>query len=181
MRLATFLALVVTSLAAHADSEAPNVPVVASGDDGTCYAKSVPANSWGESGSTKVFVVSVPADREVAEYPWYAARIYLVCRDDPTLIRIGRWPQGHKPRHEDLGVAFYLKGKLLRSHSMLDLAGSPENAAGSVSHYMVLSGEFSFQHSESRTVYYFRAGLVTGGAVLFDAFSGMISERVPGG
>jgi hypothetical protein len=125
MRLAYIVVLLLSiPVAALADSEIPNVPVVASGDDGSCYAKSVPASISGNEGTTRVFRVKAEADELLAEYPWYALRMHLACGDgNPVLIRIGPWPRGSRPSQDDLGIAFYRAGRLVRTHSMLDIAG----------------------------------------------------------
>ena len=158
---------------ALADSEIPNSPIVASGDDGSCYAKSVPASIDGSKGFTRVYRVKAGEDELVTEYPWYALRLRLACVDsNPVLIRIGPWPRGVGPSDEDLGIAFYRGGRMIRSHSTLDIAGNPPKFTSSASHYNVLSYEFRFETDPSGWAYYFVAGLAQGGEVAFDAFSG---------
>ena len=66
---------------------------------------------------------------------WYAADVYLTC-EGTRLVRIGDWPRGDKPKPEDLAIAFYSKGQLVKSYSTLDLIKDSSKVKSSASHYI---------------------------------------------
>ncbi len=65
---------------------------------------------------------------------WFAWETYL-SEDGRYLIRKGLWPEGAAPSKNDLAVAFYDNGKLIRSYSTADLIKDPKAVRVSVSHY----------------------------------------------
>jgi hypothetical protein len=126
----------------HADTESLNwIFVAASTTDGTTwhgdrYAKCIPDGSSGINGVTKIY--RVEKDRDVLEhtYGWYTTQIYLSGASEKTsVVRFGRWNSGHEASTNDLALAFYYDGRLLKSYSTLDIAGKPDNVSTSVSHY----------------------------------------------
>lgn len=134
-----------------ADEARPNAPIVAAGDDGTCYAKSVPAGIAGQRGTTTVYNVAASKDVRVSTYDWYSSHIHLRCnawrngRSETTVVRMGPWAEGHRANRTDLALAFYVNGKLVKQYSTLDIAGKPDDVGGSVSHYTVFSSVDGFQ------------------------------------
>lgn len=68
---------------------------------------------------------------------WYSYLSFL-SNDGQYLIRVSDWPTGNTPSSDDLAIAFYRKGLLLRSYSTLDLVRDPEKVSKSVSHYEFL-------------------------------------------
>jgi len=69
---------------------------------------------------------------------WYATTVYLAA-DGHHLVRMGNWPEGNRPEQEDLAVAFYKDGELLKSYSTADLVGNPNNVRPESGHYFWLS------------------------------------------
>jgi hypothetical protein len=127
---------------ARADEESPNWPhVTASTTDGTAwhgghYAKTVPAERSGEKGTTRVYRVDADKDVIVDEYDWYAHTVYLAgTHNGVSLVRMGPWNEGAQASKGALALAFYFKGKLLRSYSTLEIAGRPDNVRSTVSQY----------------------------------------------
>jgi hypothetical protein len=51
---------------------------------------------------------------------WYSSEVYI-SRDGQYLVRMGDIGFGSKPRKDDLAVAFYHNGKLLKEYSTADL------------------------------------------------------------
>jgi len=126
----------------QADQEAPNRTfVTASTTDGTTshgdrYAKCIPRETSGTNGVTKIYRVT--NDKDVLEhtYNWYSPQVYLSGASEKTsVVRFGPWSSGHRANTNDLALAFYYDGRLLKSYSTLDIAGKTNNVSNSVSHY----------------------------------------------
>lgn len=68
---------------------------------------------------------------------WYAFTVY-VSSDGEHLVRMGPWPSlkdGRRPDIQELAVAFYKNGKLLKRYPISDLINNPSNLPQSVSHF----------------------------------------------
>ena len=145
------LTMLLPATTCRADEPRPNETIVASGDDGSCYAKSIPADFTSQRGTTTIYNVEKSKDVPTATYNWYSLRIHLSCniwrngRSETTVVRVGPWNDGHRANKNDLAIAFYLNGKLLKKYSTLDISGKPTNVSGSVSHYTVFSSIDGFQ------------------------------------
>jgi hypothetical protein len=73
------------------------------------------------------------------------ARVRITCvvpiadaasgRADTEWVRFAGGFRGHRACAEDLAVGIYVRGKVLREYSSLDLARTPDNVSESVSHY----------------------------------------------
>jgi hypothetical protein len=142
---------------AMADQEASNVPHVAAGPYGRCYAKSVPDHLYDpdgeprQQGRTIVYRVETSEDVLVQVYPWFSQQIFVNCTlaQKIVVVRLGPWHRGHDPRSDHLAIAFYKGGKLLKHYSTLDIAGGEKalnggfsayrNVSASVSHYSVFA------------------------------------------
>jgi hypothetical protein len=144
--IAFMIALTLFSSNARADSEAPNVTYVQSGEIGNCYAKSIPTEFYGSKGTTRIYLVREKDDELAFTFDWYARQIALLnTSKGVAVIRIGNWARGHEANKDELALAFYLNGKLLRSYSTLDIAGKPDNISRSVSHYTVIAQHLGFR------------------------------------
>lgn len=179
MRASLVVALLLCCGTAIADEERPNVPIVASGYDGTCYAKSVPASVIGSEGTTTIYNVKARDDERAETYEWYAPQLHLLCnvwsdgRSQTTIARMGPWARGWEANDNDLAIAFYADGKLLHSYSTLDIALKPDNVGGSISHYRVFHTVEGFQWTDSSELE-FRATRVDGTLLRFDPKTGSI-------
>jgi len=193
-RLLTLTCLLVTlCVGVRADEEASNVPHVAVDQYGRCYAKSVPAESYGSKGETNVYAVD-RQDRLVETYAWYSGQVYLQCFTPMpdrqvaiSVVQFGPWARGRKANDDDLALAFYARGKLLRRYSTLDIAGSPDRISNSVSHYTVISrveGYVQVRRLEgivrSASESAFAVVTVDGRRLLFDPATGDIIASVDG-
>jgi hypothetical protein len=121
---------------AIADEEASNRVHVRSSSNGLYYAKSIPDASYGSKGKTMVYAVSKDKDKLIATYKWYAQEFFLLDAG-PTLVQMGPWARGSEASKDDLAIAFHKAGKLLKSYSTLDIAGTKDNVSNSNSHYTV--------------------------------------------
>jgi len=185
MRTCVFAALILCCCISVADEERPNVPIVASGGDGTCYAKAVPVDVSGGKGATTIYNVKRGDDERAETYNWYAPGLHLLCnvwrhgRSQTTVARMGRWARGSEANDKDLAVAFYANGKLLNSYSTLDIAGTPDNVGASFSHYQVFGSVEGFQWTDSSKLE-FRATRIDGTTVRFDPETGAILGKMDG-
>jgi hypothetical protein len=141
------LAGVACASPALADQEASNVPHVAAGPYGRCYAKSVPRHIYDpdggprQQGRTEVYRVEDPEDVLLQRYDWFSQVLFVRCRpgDETVVVRVGPWHRGHDPRADHLAIAFYQGGRLLRRYSTLDMAGEEEAEDGAFSRYRNVS------------------------------------------
>jgi len=139
-----FLSLTLAfSQSLQADSESTPIAQVMTSESGTAFFKMVPGDFW------------LPKDRQTGVQPhgiayqvnqegrvselwrvegWYAWKVYL-SDDGRFMVRMGPWSCGGYARKEDLAVAFYDNGKLLREYSTLELLKDPSRVVRSVSHY----------------------------------------------
>jgi hypothetical protein len=154
--ITAILAIALLAPIVRADEEASNRTYVQSGEYGSCYAKSIPAESYGSKGTTRVYLVREKEDLLELTFDWYAPQIALQGTSKGlAVIRFGSWPRGHVATPDELAIAFYLNGKLLHSYSTLDIAGKPENVSFSVSHYRVIKKQLGFRWIEGNTHAYY--------------------------
>lgn len=169
---------------ADADDEAANRPVVRSSQYGALYAKSVPAESYGEKGKTMIFAVGRESDKLICEYDWFADEIHLGGAGDETLIRFGPWPRGSKPQESHLAIGIYRKGKLVKQYSTVEIEKRGGGVSESVSHYQVFGERMGFRWLTGSTFVYEVKG-VSGKVFTFDLETGNIlemgTEPAPGG
>lgn len=163
------------AVAAMADQEASNVPLVRVSEYGRYYARSIPDELWGTAGVTRVFQVCREGDVPVAEYPWYASEMYLGGSGDLCLVRFGPWSQGYDPREDHLAIGFYRDGRTLREYSTLEIYSLGSGISRSVSHYEVFGARLGFQSSSGETFLY-RVEGIDGRVFTFDLNSGEILE-----
>jgi len=182
---------------AHADEErAPYTHVVA-GDNGRCYAKSIPKSTTDplvqQAGLTRVFRVREDNDMLVDEYDWYAPEIFIKCAGigsgmdsiQIALVRRGPWHRGHSASPDHLALGFYIGGQLRKTWSSADIiAGAPDADAAisiSKSHYRVLDTIPGFiwlapDVGADSGRWAFEAVTVDGRHLLFDPATGELLE-----
>lgn len=180
MRVLLLAALLSAPL--RADEEAANTAHVAASEYGRCYAKSVPAESYGNRGKTQVFRVTEDEDELVESYDWFSQSIYLVCNASdstgPTgiaLVSLGPWPRGEAANADTLALGFHYKGRTVREYSTLDIAGRAENVSRSVSHYTVIGEVAGFQRTRGNE-YVFEIRTTDGRTLRFNAATGNPAE-----
>lgn len=133
------LLLLFTSLS-FADDEAGNRVYVTASEYGQFYAKSVPSESYGLKGTTKVYQVGEQEDTPIQTYDWYSPQIFLegfTGNQTVYVVQMGPWHRGHKASAEHHAIAFYKNDKLLRKYSTLEIAGKEDNVSSSRSHYTI--------------------------------------------
>ncbi len=143
--LLLFLGLYVVT---YADQEAGNRTYVTASEYGQFYAKSIPHETYGLRGVTKVYQVGEKEDTLIQTYPWYSPRIFLegfTGAQTVYVVQLGPWHRGHKASDEHHAIAFYKNDTLLKKYSTLDIVGSAENVSFSVSHYTVLAKILGFR------------------------------------
>jgi hypothetical protein len=155
---------------AIADEEAANRVHVKSSANGRYYAKSIPDADRGSKGKTLVYAVTKDKDKLIATYKWYAQEFFLLDAG-PTIVQMGPWARGHEASKDDLAIAFYKDGKLLRSYSTLDIAGTKDNVSSSVSHYTVFESIQGYRWIISNN-FAFDTRTNDGRAVSFDVHTG---------
>ncbi len=167
----------------HADSEAGNWPfVVAATTDGTTahggyYARCIPTKSFGTNGVTTVYRVEKEQDVPVHTYDWYSAHIYMSgANRKVSIIRFGPWNMGHQAGPNDLALALYYDGQLLKSYSTLDIVGRHGNVETSVSHYRWYKRIIGYGHyalpPSAQTIYGFGIETLDGRNLCFNVTTG---------
>ena len=134
------VAFLIFSPAVNADEERIPYPIVVSGQDGTCYVKSVPFHISGTSGITRVYRVDAEEDELKGTYDWYSFGIYPWCYSQGSsvaIVRVDSWSLGREAQREHSAISFFVDGELLKQYPTLDIAIEPENVVASVSHYRV--------------------------------------------
>lgn len=189
--------LLVAATYARADEEAAPYTHVVSGDDGRCFAKSIPKTTTGplalQAGLTRVYRVRDDNDMLVDEYDWYAPEIYVRCSGVGSgmdsihiaLVRRGPAHRGAAVSDDHLALAFYIGRELRKSWSTADIAATAQNADAAIrvskSHYRVFDTIPGFEWlpadalpdsapGEGRWV--FAAVTVDGRRLLFDPATG---------
>ena len=170
--------LLASATALPADQEAGNTAHVVTSSYGRCYAKSVPAERYGDRGVTKVYRVGDERDIEIASFDWFSQRIFLQCNvsDEKSpvglaVVRFGPWARGRQAQADHFAIGFYFKGETVREYSTLDIAGSPDNVSASVSHYEVFEEVRGFRRLTGNR-YVFEVVTTDGRAMSFDPTTG---------
>jgi hypothetical protein len=164
--------LLAAESAVYADLEAVNQPVVRSSREGLQYAKSVPDESLGQKGKTRLFEVGRETDSLICEYNWYAYEIYIGMH---TLVRFAPWHRGQKPEDGHLAIGFYRRGKTLKEYSAPDLEKMGSGVSTTTGHYEVFGERIGFRSLKDTYVYEVKG--VSGKVFTFDLHTGNIVER----
>jgi hypothetical protein len=147
-KLLLFFQLLLVPIYASADSPAMPRPIITVSAMGQFYFKMIPerfhfkdnikiidslafgqAFKLNEDGSSeKLWGVS----------GWYSFKT-LLSDDGEYLVRMGDWPEGSEPSHNDIAVVFYKEGKEIKKYSTAELIENKENVQATVSHYFWLS------------------------------------------
>jgi len=178
MKTLPTIAAVVLALSwgVQADDEAANRPVVRASEHGAIYAKSVPAETYGQKGKTKVFAVGRESDALICQYDWFADQIYLGGTGDATLIRFGPWQRGRQPQEGHLALGIYRNGKVVREYSTAEIEKLGSGVSSSVSHYQVFAQPMGFRWLKGNS-YVFEVKGAKGKVFTFDLDSGNINEK----
>jgi hypothetical protein len=132
--------MAITSLLA--DSPAPAVPLAFTSDSGSDVLFTMVPPKFDKSYKVErdAFGVAyrVSADGSLKEIyrtkGWYSFQVF-VSRDGRYIVRMGPWSVGHEPAKDDLAVAFYKDGKLLKEYSTAELVKDKSKVIATTSHY----------------------------------------------
>ena len=173
--LSVFLFLGLIPIAVFADDEASNSPVVRASEYGRSYAKSLPAESYGDKGKTLIYGVRTGTDVLFVEYPWYSYEIYLGGAGDGTVVRFGTGRRGRVSRSEDVAIGFYSGTKVLREYSTADLEKMGSGISTSLSHYWVFGKRLGFRW-QGGNKYVYEVNGASGKKFTFDLDTGELSK-----
>jgi len=123
-----------TASYAYSDQEASNTVYVRASQYGRNYAKSIPKGHYGSEGKTSIYKVNKNDDELLYEFDWYSSNIFLLDYGI-SVVRMGSWARGREPNNDELAIAFYSNGKLLKKYSTKDIANIGHAPSVSVSHY----------------------------------------------
>ena len=171
--------------AAFADQEASNVPHVAAGEYGRCFAHSIPDDYYEPGGKTHIYTVGDELTLQNT-FDWFAQQIYIACNITdgkgamaPAIVQMGPWPRGHVPNDETLAIAFHYNGKEVGRYSTLDIANrDPSNASCSVSHYTVINEIEGLWRQQDGAVFIVKT--IDGRRLTFSATSGVLVKTENG-
>jgi hypothetical protein len=132
---------------ALADDEASNVAHIVAGPYGRCYAKSVPEHIYDSEGAprqqgrTEIYRVENTQDVLIEVYDWFSQQLFVLCGlgADIAVVRVGPWHRGHNPGADDLALAFYKGGRMIKRYGTLDIAGGELERNGGLSNYKNVS------------------------------------------
>jgi hypothetical protein len=162
-RFTKIAGLLAFGVAAHADSPVPPYPKATASGGGTAVFIMVPKTedaraSWADGTGTMYLLGETGTlEKQWEVSGWYSHHVFLT-NDGDYLVRIGPWHSGHEPKKDHLALAFFKRGRLIRSYSTKDLIRDPKQVRQSVSHYewraddapYIGMGEFSITTVEGR-------------------------------
>ncbi|RBP46118.1 hypothetical protein DES53_102504 [Roseimicrobium gellanilyticum] len=139
----TLLFLFCAAPFAVADQPAPEFRHVTTAQGGRCFFKMIP-EKWHYENNRPVkekeawgVAYELDENGEFVELwrteGWYASEVFL-SDDGRYLVRMGVWPTISE-KFDDVAVAFYDRGKLLKSYEVRDLVKQPHRIEFSASHY----------------------------------------------
>jgi hypothetical protein len=176
---AAFIAVLVIRpcVAVLADEEAANQPVVRSSEYGSVYAKSVPAESYGQKGKTSVLAVGADRDTLLCEYDWYANEIYIGGAAGHTVIRFGPWQRGRKPQKDHIAIGIYRHGRTVKEYSTADMDRMGSGVSISKSHYTIFKQRLGFRVLREN-IHVYEAQGVSGKTLMFDLQTGTVIDEI---
>jgi hypothetical protein len=141
------------------------------------YAKSVPEESYGQTGKTSVFRVGADRDTLICVYEWYANTIYIGGAGENTVIRFGPWQRGHKPQEDHLALGIYRNGKTIREYSTAQMERLGSGASESFSHYTIFRRHLGFRWLKGNSYVYQVEG-VSGRIFTIELETGSLTEKL---
>lgn len=138
-RLALFLLALSSGSVTTADSPAPPTPRITTSQSGEHIFVSTPnAETPWDTRKAQGVAYHLDSSGNLKESwridGWYSFSTFLL-NDGRHLVRMGPWNVGYKPEAEDLAIAFYEDGKLIKSYSTVELVKDPSKVHVSSSHY----------------------------------------------
>jgi hypothetical protein len=147
MKKLLILLLLVIALANGLKADMPmgEFPYVATSPSGMCYFEMIPprvSNGVRKEASGVAYRLSRDgSSKELWQTDgWYSLKVFL-SEDGSYLVRMGPWNLGQEPSKNDLAVAFYKDGNLLKQYSTTDLVKDKTKVVRSASHYAWLASD----------------------------------------
>ncbi|MEM7121710.1 MAG: hypothetical protein AAF563_10565 [Pseudomonadota bacterium] len=190
---AAFAILTPTVLAvsapAQADREAANYGHVITDTWGTCYARSVPSEAYGNGGRTDIYRIGSldEPDILVASFDFFSQQLFLDCQVadgeggyDVSVVALGPWPRGSAPNHETVALAMFYGSDEIARYSTKDIAGDRPGAVScTISHYQVIDRVKGFGRDlDGNEVIILTT--VDGQIMSFDLITGALLHTEPG-
>lgn len=126
----------------RADSPAAPTPRITASEDGRFAFILTPGEEDWRGDKSRGIAYELTSTGELREIwrteGWYSFQTFLAL-DGHHLVRMGPWNEGDSPKPDDLAVAFYRDGKLLKSHSTASLVRDHSRVVKSASHYQWLA------------------------------------------
>jgi len=181
--LTTTILLFAALAPAQGDEELAPWPHITSSASGRFYFRMQPARGKSPALGTMLQVTDSGKDEvRWSVSGWYAQQVFVV-EGGESLVRLGNWPRGLEPKADDLGVAFYTRGKLVKSYSTLDLVKDLGAVRPTVSHYDFLDRDappaLVGLHVDGSFHHVLRLRSVDGITWLFDSTSGEVVHQSP--
>jgi hypothetical protein len=124
MKPISFLCAVAVSLLLSQSSRAEEsipFPYIVTSPYSQCFFKMIPADINREAFGAAYSLDENGNFKELWKTSgWYSYEVYL-SYDGQYLVRMGQTSHSHEPKKQDLAVAFYKNGKLLKEYSVIDL------------------------------------------------------------
>ena len=140
-----YLFLLITILgvaASNVDADSPRTPYpyIVTSAHGGVYFRMVPRPGRSSDGFGIAYRIRDDgSDEELwRTQGWYSTEVFL-SNDGEFLVAMGPWNGGTEPRKEDLAVAFYREGKVIKHYSTADLIKDKSKVMKSLSHYTWLA------------------------------------------
>jgi len=134
----TVFLLAIIAAPIRGDEVEPAHPYVVASQDGSHYFKMVPGVKnlfdWDTQGTGIAYeITETGKQKELWRVTgWYAFSTFI-SNDGKYLVRIGNRSSG-EPSDQQLAIAFYGNGKLIKRYSPLDVLKDPAQAPATVSH-----------------------------------------------
>ena len=165
----------------YADSPALPYPFVKSAGNSSYYFKMIPENQTKNSTPEidppyGVAYRLLGNGRSVQLWRvdgWYAFEVYL-SYDGEHLVRMGPWAVGSEPSEQNLAVAFYQQGVLLKKYSTLDLIENHSSVERTVSHYFWRANDQDYPRLDYSNVFSLKT--IEGRVYKFDVTTGEVVE-----
>ena len=135
------LLITVVGIAVHdvnADSPRTPFPYIVTASNGIVYFRMFPRprpGNWSDGYGIAYRIRDNGSDVEMwRTRGWFSTEVFL-SNDGGFLVAMGPWNGGSEPRNEDLALAFYREGKVIKQYSTADLVKDKSKVMKTLSHY----------------------------------------------
>ena len=114
---------------------------VTTSPDGRCYFLMIAPQTGKEANGVAYQVARDGSNEELWRTDgWYSSMVFL-SEEGSYLVRLNPSVLGHKPSPNDLAVAFYKNGSLLKKYSTADLVKDGKKVVATVSYYRWMAAD----------------------------------------